>query len=154
MEVKILEPNLAYGIERIFILNMTLHSFKGRKNLEVHLYRGAWEEQEEQVYPWESLLESKDLSDSSKKIILEAFTRKEIEQIIAYLKERYSSRIQEIIAAPLELPLPPGLVPFSKMPENENFGRIYLDKAPHYPLPFTVRGFYDLSSAKPLIDEK
>lgn len=154
MQVKILEPNLAYGIERIFILNMSLYSFKGRKNLEVHLYRGAWEGQEKNAYPWESLLESKDPLDSSKKIILEAFTREEIEQIIAYLKERYSSRIQEIIGAPLELPLPPGLIPFSDMPENENFGRIYLDKAPHYPLSFIVRGFYDLSSAEPLIDEK
>ncbi|KUJ94961.1 MAG: hypothetical protein PWR24_750 [Desulfonauticus sp.] len=154
MNIKVIEPDFPPPTSRCYALSMTLHSFKGRKDLEVYLYRSRWSPEEESSYPWENILASANPADKSKEIVLEAFTLEEVKTLLDYLQNRYSSRIKEILAGPLNFPLPSGLIPFRDMPEDENFGKIYLDKAPHYPLSFAVRGFYDLSSASPLIDEK
>ncbi|SDN96641.1 hypothetical protein [Desulfonauticus submarinus] len=158
MDIHIIEPDIALPTLRAFMVKMTLFSFKGRKGVEVHLYRSFWPKEEEKDFLWENILEDTDLPkpklQDAKDIVLESFLPEERDMLIDYLKSRYESRIKEIISAPLEFPIPSGLVPLWKMPEDENFGRIYLDRAPNYSLPFKVRGFYDLNSAPPLMDEK
>ncbi|MDQ7031321.1 MAG: hypothetical protein Q9M37_01190 [Desulfonauticus sp.] len=156
MQIEINSAHIPLPTPRAFLVNMTLYAFKGRKNLQIHLYRYNWCKEEENLYPWEDILASLEGDETSienaKMLVLESFTREERDLLIEYLKKRYSSRIKQIVSGPLSFPIPLGLLPLNKMPEDENLGRIYLDKAPNYPLDFQVRGFYDLNSASPLMN--
>ncbi|GAU09680.1 hypothetical protein [Desulfoplanes formicivorans] len=162
MHIDTIEPNQALPVDRGYVLSMVIRTFKGRRDVEVHLYRSAWDEAEMDTYDWGHLLggtiqrkegQSAD-PDSSKKVLLEAFTREERDQIIDYLSQRYASRLTKITAAPLGFPIPQGLVPLSSFPEGKTIGTIKLDKIPNYSLPFPVRGLYDLSRHKPLVEAK
>ncbi|PIE69116.1 MAG: hypothetical protein CSA21_03670 [Deltaproteobacteria bacterium] len=162
MHIETREPSHPLPIDRGYVLSMTIRTFKGRRDVEVHLYRAVWDEGELHAYDWETLLggtiEGKERAssdpDGSKKVLLEAFTRQERDQIIEYLSSRYASRLTSITASPLELPIPLGLVPLSSFPEGKTIGTIRLDKIPRYPLPFSLRGLYDLSRHKPLVEEQ
>jgi len=162
MHVDTIEPNQTLPVERGYVLSMVIRTFKGRRDVEVHLYRAAWDEAEMNDYDWNNLLggtiERKDGQpvdpEGSRKVLLEAFTREERDQIIDYLSSRYASRLTKITAAPLGFPIPQGLVPLSSFPEGKTIGTIKLDTIPRYPLPFPIRGLYDLSRHKPLVEEK
>jgi hypothetical protein len=113
-------------------------------------------------YEWDKLLggtiERKDDQpidpEGSKKVLLEAFTREERDQVIDYLANRYASRLTKLTAAPLGFPIPQGLVPLSSFSEGKTIGTIKLDKIPNYTLPFPIRGLYDLSRHRPLVEAK
>ncbi|WP_045210694.1 hypothetical protein [Desulfonatronovibrio magnus] len=156
MELSITTPDQTLPIHRAFIVNIVIKSFKGRKNVEVHLYRPQWDKAEEQSYPWDRLLvqppsQTKDKVDKSRQVILESFTEAERDQLIDYLKERYQDRLTLINSAFLSFPVPAGLMPLSMMPENENFGRIRFELIPNYSLDFQVHGFYDLGAHAPIL---
>jgi hypothetical protein len=162
MHIDTIEPNQSLPVDRGYVLSMVIRTFKGRRDVEVHLYRAAWDEAEMTAYDWDQLLggtiqrkdEQSTDPDGSKKVLLEAFTRDERDQIIAYLSQRYASRLTKITAAPLGFPIPRGLVPLSSFPEGKTIGTIKLDKIPNYSLSFPVRGLYDLSRHKPLVEAK
>ena len=157
MDIKIIPSTTHLPVNQAYIVTMTIKSFKGRRDVEVHLFRPFWDKEEENIYSWDKILgdpiengPEPDIN-RSKKILLEAFTQDERDQLIDYLARRYASRLKNISSAPLDFPIPLGLMPLSEMPEDENFGRIRLEQIPNYPLPFPVHGFYDLSSARPII---
>ena len=157
MDIKVIPPTTSLPVNRAYIVTMTIKSFKGRRDVEVHLFRPTWDVEEEDAYPWDKLLgdpiengPEPDIN-RSKKILLEAFTQDERDQLIDYLARRYASRLKNISSAPLDFPIPLGLMPLSEMPEDGDFGRIRLNQVPNYSLPFPVHGFYDLSAARPII---
>ncbi len=162
MQIDVVESSQPLPIKRGYAVSMVIHSFKGRRDVEVHLYRSAWPEEEMDAYDWTGILggsiERKNAGavdpDGSKKVLLEAFTLEERDSIVSYLKDKYASRLSRITATPLGFPIPQGLVPLSSFPEGKSIGIIKLDKIPSYSLPFPVRGLYDLSRHKPLVEEK
>ncbi len=160
MHIEITEPTTPLPVARSYVLSMTIRSFKGRRDVEVHLYRAAWDETEMNAYEWDKLLgeaiegrEGAD-ADGSKKVLLEAFTKEERDEIIEYISSRYDSRVTAITATPLAFPIPQGLIALSSFPEGKSIGTIKLDKIPNYSLALPVRGLYDLSRHKPLVGEK
>jgi hypothetical protein len=157
MDIKIIPSTTPLPVNRAYIVTMTIKSFKGRRDVEVHLFRPFWDKEEENIYSWDKILgdpiengPEPDIN-RSKKILLEAFTQDERDQLIDYLARRYASRLKNISSAPLDFPIPLGLMPLSEMPEDGDFGRIRLNQVPNYSLPFPVHGFYDLSAARPII---
>jgi hypothetical protein len=86
----------------------------------------------------------------SRIVVLESFTREEMDQIVAYLSTRYADRLTRISVNSLEFPVPAGLLPLSSMPEGKDIGRIRFEIVPRYPLSFAVHGLYDLSQHKPM----
>ncbi len=159
MEVNMVSPQEDLPLERAYVVTMVIESFKGRRDVEVHLYRPDWDPQEEQLYDWTRILGtalehmSQD-EERSKQVIMEAFTPNERDELVNYLKQRYADRLKVINSAPLSFPVPQGLMPLSEMPEGENYGRIALSKVPNYPLSFPVQGFYDLSAHPPILQDE
>ena len=162
MQIEVTESNRPLPVARGYVLSMTIRSFKGRRDVEVHLYRSAWSKDEVDAYNWSKILggsiERKGAEpadpDGSKKVLLEAFTLEERDLILKYLNETYASRLSKVTAMPLGFPIPRGLMPLSSFPEGKSIGIIKLDKIPTYPLPFKMRGLYDLSLHKPMVEEK
>ncbi|MFO7818072.1 MAG: hypothetical protein ACQES5_06010 [Thermodesulfobacteriota bacterium] len=158
MEINIIEPKTAPPIDRAYVISMTIKSFKGRKNVQVHLFRPDWDPVEEKDLPWDKLLgepvhEKADADPKiSRKVIMEAFTREQRDEIIEYLQNRYSSRLKNIESAAFEFPLPTGLPPLSGLNAGEHNGIMELEIVPHYPLPYPVHGFFDLSAHQPIMN--
>jgi hypothetical protein len=146
--------------ERIYAISIVIRSFKGRRDVEVHLFRQDWDESEFSAYDWDKLigqpLEPNIEYDegSSRRIILEAFTREERDAVVDYLRERYENRLSRIDACALDLPVPAGLPPLSTYPEGKSIGFIRFDEIPNYPLDFKFRGLYDLSRHEPLVRDE
>ncbi len=150
---------MAPPVDRAYVISMVIISFKGRRDVQVHLFRPHWDPAEEEGMPWEKLL-GEPISEEadpdpvrSRKVIMEAFNREERDQIVKYLKNRYSSRLKNIDSAPFEFPLPKGLPPLSELNAGEQFGIMKLEIVPNYPLSFPVHGFFDLSAHQPIIGE-
>lgn len=159
MEINIVAPEQDLPLERVYVVNMNIKSFKGRKNVEVHLFRGYWDQQEVEAYDWprilgKSLQEMDDGEKDAVRVIMEAFNRSERDQLVQYLQNRYAGRLTAINSATLPFPVPSGLAPLTAMPEDENLGRIRLEKVPNYPLDFSVHGFYDLSAHPPILRDE
>lgn len=158
MDLNIITAERPLPVERAYILSMVINSFKGRRDVEVHLFRPDFEESELKNYDWNKLLgdpvhpELEIDLDKSKRILLESFTLSERDQIVAYLKERYANRVSAINSAPLDLPIPLGLPPLSSIPGGKTIGFIHFEQIPNYTLPFPVHGFYDLAQHKPLVE--
>ncbi|WP_291321108.1 hypothetical protein [Desulfonatronospira sp.] len=158
MEINIAAPVQEPPLDRAYVVNMSIKSFKGRKDVEVHLFRGHWDQQELEAYNW-SIILGKSLQEmeagerDAVRVIMEAFTRAERDRLVQYLQSRYSGRLTSINSAALPFPVPAGVVPLADMPEDENHGRIHLEKVPHYPLDFSVQGFYDLSAHPPILQD-
>ncbi|MDR0238618.1 MAG: hypothetical protein LBI88_00120 [Deltaproteobacteria bacterium] len=151
-------------LDRIYIITLTMHTFKGRRNVEAHLFRSAPDPAELQSLRDKSLIgkpcaEPIDsqmphgTEDDALQTVLEAFTAEEGNLILDYLKERYADQILRVTVCPLELPVPLGVVPLSAIPEGKTMGFIRFDAVRDYPLPFVVRGFYDLDAHEPLVPE-
>lgn len=147
-------------IERSYAVSMTVKSFKGRKNVEVHLFRHIWTDKEIEELNIENLfgpplLEETEINpEKDKQIILEAFTADERDQVISYLTTHYSSRLSKITSNPMEFPIPAGLPPLSSISEGKDIGLIKFEKVPHFNLNFSLRGLYNLSVHKPLIETR
>ncbi|MCA1742861.1 MAG: hypothetical protein ABR542_00365 [Desulfonatronovibrio sp.] len=156
MDINIIPPEKSLPLDRAYIVNIVIKSFKGRKDVEVHLYRPEWDEAEEKKYDWDRILSQsldsirEDLN-KSKQVVMETYTLEERDQLVDYLEKRYSDRLKVINSVPLSFPVPAGLMPLSLMQENENHGRIKFDLVPNYTLNFPVHGFYDLSAHSPIL---
>ncbi|WP_031485255.1 hypothetical protein [Maridesulfovibrio frigidus] len=152
--------NGAIPIDRGYAVSMVVRSFKGRRDVEVHLFRPEWPESDEASIDWNNLFGPPAMLDAvsdekkDRKIILEAFTSAERDQIIDYLKDHYSSRLDYINSNPLDFPVPSGLPPLSSIDEGKDIGLIKFEKVPHFNLPFALRGLYNLSAHLPLVETR
>jgi len=156
MNINITPPLSAPPIERANVLSFTVKTFKGRRNVEVHLFRAAWQPSEENALDWESLLgdpiePERNDPTGSRKVVLEAFTDAERDSIINYLKDQYSTRITSISSMPMSFPIPLGLPSLSGAQEGKNIGFIDFAKIPSYPLDIPLKGLYDLGQHKPIV---
>ena len=158
MDIQIAATDMNTPSPRAWALTMTIRTFKGRRDVEVHLFRPAWNPAEENACDWDALVggtlngdETAD-STSARRIILESFTAEERDQIVEYLKAHYSSRLTAIAAAPLPFPVPSGMPALSDLDEGKSIGFIRFEKIGHFDLPFAMRGLYDLSRHRPIVD--
>jgi hypothetical protein len=145
-------------INRGYAVSMTVKSFKGRRDVEVHLFRPEWSDSESETIDTKQLFgppimeDVKINPDKDKQIILESFTKGERDAVIKYLMEHYSSRLSRITSTPMEFPIPSGLPPLSGITEGKDIGLIKFEKVPHFDLPFALRGMYNLGVHKPLVE--
>jgi hypothetical protein len=157
MKVNIVSPEKTLPLDRAFVVNIVIRSFKGRRDVEVHLYRPVWDKSEEKEYKWDLLIAQSpgrirhDELNKSRHVVMELFTVAERDALVDYLRQRYSEKIVRINSTPMSFPVPEGLMPLSSLPENEDHGRIMFERIPNYTLPFPVHGFYDLSSHSPIL---
>jgi len=157
MHIDISEAQQPMPMDRLHAVSIVIRSFKGRRDVEVHLFRKDYDEAELTSRDFSELIgepmEACDTHDpdSSKRILLEAFTSEERDRIVDFLSERYQDRVTRITASPLSLPIPAGLPPLSTYPEGKSIGFIRFDELPNYPLDFKFRGLYDLSRHEPLV---
>ena len=151
-------------LDRIYIIAATLNAFKGRRHVEVHIFRhGATDEElaalegKKLVGPPDPAVPPQVLQGATEKAalrcVLEAFTAEESQALVAYLEQRYAEHIEKIMVCPMDLPVPLGVAPLSGIPEGKSTGFIRFDAVPDYPLPFVARGFYDLAVHEPLMAE-
>ncbi len=162
MDVKVAVPEHTLPVDRAWVVSMVIKSFKGRKNVDIHLFRAGYDaeaEGQDPKYDWNILIgdpmhPEMDLDPLKTRLtVFEAFTQDERDKVIEYIKDRYDERVTSIIAGPLDLPIPLGLPPLSSIPEGKTLGFIRFEKIPNYTLPFVVHGFYDLSQHEPLVQE-
>jgi hypothetical protein len=132
---------------------MTIRSFKGRRDVEVHLFRSSWESNEEKELNWPTLIEGNAPQDSSKTVVMESFTTQERDRIVNYLKEQYSTRLTAIKSTPLTFPVPAGLPGLSQVAVGKTIGIIEFDQIPSYSLGLPIKGMYDLSQHPPIAEE-
>jgi hypothetical protein len=148
-------------LDRIYIITLTMHTFKGRRNVEAHLFRADPDLAEVDNLRDKGLVGKpcaetdkdqlpRNAEEDALQVVLEAFTAEEGNLLLDYLKERYADLISRVTVCPLELPVPLGVVPLSAIPEGKTMGFIRLDVVRDYPLPFAVRAFYDLDAHEPL----
>ncbi len=158
MDLNITTPDREPSVPRAHVLTMTIKSFKGRRNVEVHLYRAAWDPAELQEYEWENLLgevehpEAGIDPENSRKVLLEAFTMEERDRLVEYLHNRYGSKLESITSCCLNFPIPKGLAALSDVAEGKSIGRIRLESVPKYTLPFPVHGLFDLNQHDPIME--
>ncbi|WP_419779495.1 hypothetical protein [Maridesulfovibrio sp.] len=147
-------------IQRGYALSMIIKSFKGRRDVEVHLFRPEWDDADATEIKWDNLFGSPAALDAvpneekDRKIILESFTKDERDQVVDYLKDHYSSRLESIFSTPMEFPVPTGLPPLSSITEGKDIGLIKFEKVPHFDLPFALRGLYNLGAHRPLVETR
>ena len=159
MRLNIFTAQEKLPVKNGYMISATITNFKGRKDVEVHLYRPEWDEEEARSYDWSKLLGDpveKDMSlnpQGSRKVLMESFTVEERDMIVEYLKERYISRLSAITSRPLDFPVPLGLTPLCEIPEDEDIRRIRFDEIPNYSLRFPVHGIYVLSQHEPVKGE-
>lgn len=159
MDITITQPDTTLPAERAFAISMVIRSFKGRRDVEVHLFRSEWDPEEYEGMDWDLLLggpidpRSTD-PEGSKMVILEAFTEAERDTLVDYLKTQYSTRLTGINSAPLSFPVPIGLTGFTQVRAGKSAGFIEFARIPSYPLKMPLMGFYDLNRHPPIADEE
>ncbi|SNR60693.1 hypothetical protein SAMN04488503_0310 [Humidesulfovibrio mexicanus] len=156
MDITLIAPDRPLPIDRAYALSMTIKSFKGRRDVEVHLFRSAWDPEEEEAVDWDKLLAAQNMSEApeasgSRHVVLEALTVEERDKAVAYLKEHYASRLSGVFSAPIPFPVPIGLVALSDLTEGKSIGFIHFERIPHFNLGFALRGFYDLAQHAPIV---
>ncbi|MEF2231020.1 MAG: hypothetical protein V3571_08840 [Pseudodesulfovibrio sp.] len=135
-------------------LTMVIRSFKGRRDVEVHLFRGSWNPAVEQAQPWDAIIApSSAPNDSSRTLVMEAFTNAERDELVSYLKEQYSTRLTAIRSRPVAFPVPAGMAGLSQAQPDKDIGFIEFARIPSYPLEIPLRGLYDLSRHLPMVEE-
>ncbi len=175
MELNVIPVEGTPPVARIHVISVTIRTFKGRRNVQAHLFRLAAEAEAAEGLaalravpglvgaplepggpntPGADDLTGPEAETDALRTVLEAFTEAERDAVVAYLSQRYADRLTCIIACPLQLPVPRGVVPFSALPEGKTMGVIRFDEVPRYPLPFAIRGFYDLAQHEPLVHEQ
>jgi hypothetical protein len=163
MEICIIPPSETPPAERAYTVSMVIRNFKGRKDVEVHLFRPvdqATFEAENDSYPWGVLLDDPLNPNmeydplSARRVIMEAFTEAERDKVVDYLKQRYADKLESINSCVLDFPIPLGLTALSDLSEGKSVGFIHLDRTPNYALGLALRGYFDLSAHRPLIETK
>ena len=157
MDIQIIPAGDDLPIDRAIALSMTIKSFKGRRDVDVHLFRHAWDPEEEPAMDWDRLLGAQGMDEApeaegSRHVVLESFTAAERDQIIAYLKQHYADKLKSVFSAPIPFPVPVGLTALSSISEGKSVGFIHFERIPHFDLKFTVRGLYDLSQHRPIVE--
>jgi hypothetical protein len=157
VEILIIPAGNDLPIDRAHALSMTIKSFKGRRDVEVHLFRHSWDPEEEESIDWDQLLAAKGMSEAedaagSRRVILESLTCDERDSIVDYLKNHYAGRLTTIQSMPIPFPVPVGLMALSDMSEGKSVGFIHFERIPHFNLGIALRGFYDLSQHPPIVE--
>lgn len=140
---------------RCWVVSVVIKSFKGRRDVDVHLFRTDWNPSEIEGVDWQKIIEAaKGDQDThpTKRFVMEAFTREERDALIEYFKNHYSDKCSVITASPLSFPVPLSIKPLSDVPVSGEIGIIQFHKIPHYSLPFIVQGLFDLSQHKPIVE--
>ena len=159
MELNIITSQDELPVKKGYTISLIIKKFKGHKDIEIHLFRPDWDEEEARSYDWIKLLGDpidRDVSIdpiSSRKVLLESFTTEERDMIMDYMKKRYVSRLSAINSRPFDFPIPMGLIPLSEIPEDNDIGCIRFEEIPNYTLPFLVHGLYILSQHEPVEEE-
>ena len=158
MDITILNPDTSLPAERAFSISMVIRSFKGRRDVEVHLFRSQWDPEEYEGMDWDRLLgnpisPSSTDPEGSKMVVLEAFTDVERDTIVDYLKLQYSTRLTALRSAPISFPVPTGLTGVTQVTAGKGIGFIEFAKIPSYPLDMPLMGIYDLNQHPPMADE-
>lgn len=157
MEILIIPAGNELPIDRALALSMTIKSFKGRRDVEVHLFRHSWDPEEEEAIDWDTLLAAQGMSEAeeaagSRRVVLEALTQEERDHVVDYLKEHYANRLESITSTPIPFPVPIGLMALSDMSEGKTIGFIHFERIPHFDLGIPLRGFYDLGQHPPIVE--
>lgn len=158
MEISITTPDTTLPTDRAFAISMVIKSFKGRRDVAVHLFRSQWNPEEYDSMDWNQLLDTSmegptNDPEGSRRVILEAFTDAERDTIVDYLKTQYSTRLTDISSVPISFPVPIGLTGFTQVQPGKSIGFIEFSKIPSYSLGMPLMGFYDLSQHPPIADE-
>lgn len=157
MDITITQPDAPLPTQFAHSLSMVIRSFKGRRDVEVHLFRGHWDNSMEKELDWTDLINNPDgheqSDDTSRNVILESFSSEERDRIINYLKDQYSTRLTAIRSTPLSFPIPAGLAALSQLNPGKNVGVIEFNKIPSYSLDIPLKGLYDLNQHPPIVEE-
>lgn len=161
MEINVTPPATQPPVDRAFLMTMVINSFKGRKDVDLHLFRPLGEDAQAQAeaYDWTALVDTPhhpnmdDDIKSAQAIVLEAFTEAERDSLLQWIKAHYEGRVSQVDTGPMSFPVPLGMMPLSNIPEGKTIGKVRFEKIPSFDLPFAVHGFYDLSQHKPLVEE-
>lgn len=155
MDITIETAQAPLPVDRAYTLSMVIKSFKGRRDVEVHLFRGQWDDSDTTLNWSELIGPPMDATHTdptgSQIMILEAFTDAERNKIVNYLKEQYSTRLTGIRSTPLNFPVPAGLAGLSQVEPGKTMGFIEFEKIPSYPLDIPLKGYYDLSQHPPIV---
>ncbi len=158
MLIEIVPAQEKLPVDRAWSMTVVIKSFKGRKDVEVHLFRPEWDTLEEDVYDWDTVLGDPihpdmdaDMS-SARRLVMESFTAEERDMLVAYFQQRYADKLEAVRSCPIDFPVPLGIAALSDLEEGKDIGFVHFDKIPHYSLPFPVRGFFDLSQHAPLVE--
>jgi len=158
MDINIIDPNSPPPTIFAHSISMTIKSFKGRRDVDIHLFRANLEDIDEDSQDWNTLIgppvePNRTDPSGSKKIVMESFTVDERDSIVNYLKRQYSTRLTAIDSAPLNFPVPAGLTGLSQIEAGKNIGFIEFEKIPNYTLDIPLKGLYDLSLHPPIVEE-
>lgn len=145
-------------LDRVYLIQATLRTFKGRRDVVIHLFRSDPDAAELEALRTQDIVGKPDRetpegasADDALRSVLEAFTTDEGNALLAYLEKRYAEHITRVLVCPIDFPVPLGMVPFASIPEGHSMGFLHLDKVKDYDLPFAVRGFYDLEAHDPIV---
>jgi hypothetical protein len=158
MLIDIVPPQEKLPVDRAWSMSVVIKSFKGRKDVEVHLFRPEWDALEEESYDWDKVLGDPMHPDmdadmgSGRKLVMESFTPEERDMMVAYFQERYAGKLDAVRSCPIDFPVPLGIPALCDIAEGKDIGFILFDKIPNYPLPFPIRGFFDLSQHPPIVE--
>ncbi|MFZ5426173.1 MAG: hypothetical protein ACOZEN_04310 [Thermodesulfobacteriota bacterium] len=158
MLIDIVPPLEKLPTDRAWSISVVIKSFKGRKDVEVHLFRPCWDELEEEMYDWNGILGDPihpDMDadiDSGRKLVMESFTPEERDLVIDFFKNRYADKLESISSCPIDFPIPLGIPALCSLSEGKDVGFVMFDKIPGYSLPFPIRGFFDLSQHSPIVE--
>lgn len=151
-------------LERIYIITATIKTFKGRRDVEIHLFKTNPDTSELKFLSNMKLVDVdnntnavsniKEATDDALRSVLEAFTAKEGNLLLEFLDDKYNDQISKVLVCPLEIPIPMGIIPLSAIPQGKTMGFIHFDETKNYSLPFAVWGFYDLDAHDPLVQEE
>lgn len=158
MQIDIVPALEKLPVDRAWSMTVVIKSFKGRKDVDVHLFRPCWDELEEEAYDWDNVLGDPMHPDmdadigSGRKLVMESFTSEERDMIVEYFKQRYAGKLEAIRSCPIDFPIPLGIPALCDLTEGKDVGFILFDKIPNYSLPFSIRGFFDLSQHSPIVE--
>jgi len=158
MQIDIVPALETLPVDRAWSVSIVIKSFKGRKDVAVHLFRPEWDAMEEDLYDWDHVLGDPIHPDmdadmaSGRKLVLESFTPEERDMIVGYLAKRYAGKLESITACPIDFPVPLGIPALCTFGEGKDAGFVLFDRIPGYPLPFPIRGFFDLSQHAPIVE--
>lgn len=157
MDIRLQQPDNQLPVDRVHALSMIISAFRGRRDVEVHLFRAGWDNAEAEAYNWASLIgppldeSAGDDPMGSRTVLLESFTEAERNKLVDYIRTVYADRVSSVTSCPLSFPIPAGLTPLSAIQAGKGVGIIDFARIPRYNLPIALKGLYDLSRHEPIV---